>query len=124
MPTKSRSLPQARPELDSAMALVCAIPASDRAGRRVTVQSVVSHAVSSRELETGVAFRFEGDEDIARDLLDLVLAERTCCAQFSYAIDFEARLGAIELRVEGVGQLVQPLKDMYSAFTTGVGAHG
>jgi len=46
-------------------------------------------------------------------LLDLVLAERNCCAQFTYSIVFGPRHQPIELHVEATGALIQPLKVMY-----------
>ena len=71
MTKQPRSLPQATPDLAAAMALVCTIPVRDRGARSVTVQSVISQAMSSRELGNGVAFRFEGTDNIAQLLLEL-----------------------------------------------------
>lgn len=113
MDSGSGSLSPATPDVESAMALVCTVSESGRGERQIDVQSVIVRATSFRELENGVAFDFDGSDDIARLLLVLVLAERSCCAQFRYGIGFAPRQGAIELRVEAEGQLVQPLKDLY-----------
>ena len=95
------------------MALVCTLPASERGERRLSVKDILSRATSAREIENGVAFLFENSDDAARSLLDLVLAERNCCAQFSYTIGFEPQHAPIAFRVEAMGALVQPLKDLY-----------
>jgi hypothetical protein len=95
------------------MALVCTVPEAGRGERRTDVQSIIRRATSFRELEDGVAFEFAGSDEVSRLLFDLVLAERSCCAQFRYGIHFGPRQGAIELRVKADGQLVQPLKDLY-----------
>jgi hypothetical protein len=123
MTRSRRELPQAAPDADAAMALVCTIPAGDRAARRHTVHETISQATAARELENGVAFQFAGTDEIARELLDLVLAERSCCADFRYAIAFEPRHGAVEFRVEGAGALVRPLKEMYLTFTPNTATH-
>ena len=113
MSGRSRSLPQAQPSVESAMALVCTLPTLDRDKRRLSVHDVLSRATSSRELTSGVAFLFESSDDAARSLLDLVLAERNCCAQFTYSIIFAPQRASIAFHVEGAGSLVQPLKDLY-----------
>jgi hypothetical protein len=108
-----RSLPQIRRAVDSAMALVCTIPASDRAERIVSVETVITQATSFRELDSGVAFMFNSSEDVARLLLDLVLAETKCCAQFNYSIVFESPHRTIELRVEAHPRLARRLKHLF-----------
>lgn len=116
MTRDKRSLPQATAE--SAMALMCTVPASGRGERRVAVHDVVARAVSSEQLGDGVAFRFENTDDAARMVLDLVLAERNCCSQFSYSLVFGRQLAPIELRIQAAPSLVAPLKDLYAALSS------
>lgn len=114
MPKTPRSLPQAAADIiDSALGLVCSLPAGERPERRASIQAVVSQAISWRELENGVSFSFDNSDAIARSLLDLVLAERHCCAQFTYSIVFEHQHQPIELRVQASGQLVRLLKGLF-----------
>jgi hypothetical protein len=124
MSRQTRTLPQAPPEVETAMALVCTLPESGRSDRRITLQSVIARARSAHELPEGVGFRFESSEEIANELLDLVLAERVCCANFSYTLYFEPGQGAIELRIEAPTDFARPLKDMYLSFATREGTHG
>jgi hypothetical protein len=112
---QTRSLPLAAADVvDSALALVCSLPADSRHERRISMNAVVSQATSRHELENGVSFLFENSDDIARSLFDLVLAERHCCAQFRYSILFAPEHQPIELRVEAAGPSVWLLKKLFA----------
>jgi len=110
---KSQSLPQTRAEIDDALGLVCALPLAGRNDRRVALHDVIAQSSSSRELEHGVALAFDDTDEMARGLLDLILAERVCCAKFDYTLVIAPRSRLLELRVEAGGELVHPLKDLY-----------
>lgn len=111
MSDRSRSHPQVP------MAPVCTLPASDRWGRLVSIYSIIRRAKSFHVLRHGVSFRFDNSDDMARLLLDVVLAERNCCQKFSYSMVFGAQHQPIELRIEAAGDLVQPVKDLYLGLT-------
>ena len=93
--------------------LVCNLPAPGRIARAIAVHAVIARATSFRELENGVSFAFRNEDALARSLLDLVLAERNCCAHFRYTLLFAPEHKPIELIVEGDGPLVGPLKTLY-----------
>ena len=113
MTRRSLALPQAPSSVDDALGLVCTLPSADRRGRRSSVHSTVAQAVNVRELINGVALSFTASEENARMLLDLMLAERECCAQFRYSIVDAPPHEMIELHVETVGTAAQPLKALY-----------
>lgn len=113
MSDSPRSLPQMSTDVDSALALVCTVPAIGRNGRRTDVQAVLSLASSCRGVDDGVAITFPNTDDVLQSVVDLVAAERNCCAQFRYTIDFPPEHQPIELRVQAPAQLVQPLRDLY-----------
>ena len=100
-------------ELDSALALVCAVRPRDRSERRADVQAVIARAPSVREAPRGVALVCDGGDETARLLLDFILAERVCCARFVYSVHFEIGSSAIGLHIEADGQLIEPLKSLY-----------
>jgi hypothetical protein len=55
-----------------------------------------------RELESGYAFRFPGDEDeLATRLATFIIAERQCCSFFEFELSFAAEQGPIWLKVSG-----------------------
>jgi len=121
------SLPiQPRPDISSdptsGVSIVCTLPPLARIRRGAAVHEVIGRATSSWELETGVAFAFRNTDDEAQSLFDLVVAERECCGQFRYTIVFPALHEPIELRIEAVGSLVEPLKSLYLGLAnTGMG---
>ena len=110
---RSRTLPHAARAVDAAMGLVCTLPITQRGARRISVRSVIERAAVVKETADGVVLRFNPSDEIPRIILDLVLAERSCCAQFRYAIRFDPPHDAVELHVEADGDLVRPLQDLY-----------
>jgi hypothetical protein len=110
---RSLVLPQIDPSVDDALALVCTIPSTDRGERRVSVAAVVQRARECRDIEFGVSLVFDPSAENAKLVSDLVLAERECCAQFTYTIVFTPLGGDFELRVEAAVVLVRPLKTLY-----------
>ena len=103
--------------VDESLALVCNVPDVARGERRVSVMSIIELSKSIREIDNGVALHFDGSTDTAKTLFDFVLAERQCCAQFTYSMSLEPRATAIELRVTANEQLIRPLKTLYLGLT-------
>lgn len=121
---QSRALPQMPADVDDALGLVCTLPGSERADRRISIRDIISQATGWSELETGVTVRFDGSDEAARLIFDLILAERVCCAQFSYTMGFAPQRGALELRVEAPIAQRQALKDLYLTLAREAGIDG
>jgi len=79
-------------------------------GRAPEVRNILSKATGRRQTDDGVIVEFSNDDATARTVLEFVLAERRCCAFFSYEIGFSPRL---TLRLRASGMYLQPLKAMY-----------
>jgi len=88
------------------MQLVC----TDR-GRAPEVRNILGKATGRRQMDDGVIVEFPNDDATARTLLEFVLAERQCCAHFTYEIAFAPTL-TLRLRASGVYLL--PLQMMYA----------
>ena len=101
------------PVVDEALAFVCNLPQGDRRQRQVDVMSLVERATKVRAIENGVALSFDGSSDTARMVIDFVLAERDCCAQFSYSILFAPHAGSVELSIVAGRASARPLRDLY-----------
>jgi hypothetical protein len=110
---RSHTLPQVAPVIDEALALVCNVPLAARDQRRVDAMSVVDRATGVRDIDNGVALTFDGSADTARTVVDFALAERDCCAQFTYSILFAPHASSVELRIIGSAASVQPLRGLY-----------
>lgn len=95
------------------LALVCTLPPADREGRRVTLRSILAHATHIAEESDGVRVDCGGSDEIAAMLLQFVLAERQCCAAFTYDLLFAPDHSTITFRVSGRGRDVAPLKALY-----------
>jgi hypothetical protein len=79
-------------------------------GRAPEVKSILSKATGRRTTDDGVIVEFPNDDATARAVLEFVLAERRCCAFFSYELGFSPGL---TLRLRASGMYLRPLKAMY-----------
>lgn len=107
--------------VDAAIALVCTLSPAGRDGRRISAQQLVDRATGIARLEDGVVLGFPGSDECARMVLEFVLAERECCAQFMYEIMFGPDRGPITLRVRATGAFVAALRVMYEGLARDAG---
>jgi hypothetical protein len=80
-------------------------------GRLPEVRNILGKATGRRQTDDGVIIEFPTDDATARTLLEFVLAERRCCAHFTYEIGFSPEL---TLRLRASGLYLVPLKMMYA----------
>lgn len=114
------SLPQAAPGVEESLALVCALPDAGRSERRIAAAAMIDRATAVHATQNGARLVFDGSRDTARMVVEFALAERECCAQFTYCITFDPRAESVELRVTAPDHLVEPLKHLY----VGLGTEG
>lgn len=100
---------------DEALGLVCNLHPSGRNDRRVAVQDLLKLVLERREIESGVVLHFTTAENTARLELSFVLTERQCCDRFRCSIVFDPGSETHSLAVEADGDLIAPLKLLYSA---------
>jgi hypothetical protein len=74
------------------------------------VRQILKVATARRSTDDGVIIEFPDDDATARILLEYVLAERRCCAHFSYEIAFAPTL---TLRLRAAGLYLLALKAIY-----------
>lgn len=79
-------------------------------GRASEVRTILGKATGRHATDDGVIVDFPNDDATARTLVEFVLAERRCCAFFSYEISFSPGL---TLRLRASGMYLLPLKAMY-----------
>jgi hypothetical protein len=80
-------------------------------GRAPEVRNLLSKATGRHQTDDGVIIQFPNDDATARTLLEFVLAERRCCALFTYEIGFSPEL---TLRLRASSLYLVPLKMMYA----------
>jgi hypothetical protein len=79
-------------------------------GRAPEVRAILGKATARHNTDDGVIVEFPDDDATARTVLEFVLAERRCCAFFTYEMGLSPRL-TLRLRASGVYLL--PLKALY-----------
>ena len=80
-------------------------------GRAPEVRNILGKSTGRRQTADGVIIEFPNDDATARTLFEFVLAERRCCAHFTYEVAFAPEL---TLRMRASGLYLVPLKMMYA----------
>lgn len=83
-------------------------------GRLPEVKALLGKATARRATDDGVIIEFPGDDTTARTVLEFVLAERRCCAQFTYEIAFAPPADRVTLRLRGAGLYLVALKALFA----------
>lgn len=83
-------------------------------GRLPEVKTLLGRATDRRATDDGVILEFAGDDATARTVLDFVLAERRCCAQFTYEISFAPPHERVTLRLRAAGLYLAALKALFA----------
>jgi hypothetical protein len=81
--------------------IACTLTEAELRTREQEVSPLFEHITRARELSDGYAFAFPPDASRAHDLLDLILAERACCAFFTFELSFPAPHDAVWLYLRG-----------------------
>ncbi len=85
--------------------IACTLTERELRVRQQEVTPLFEHIVKVCELSDGYAFAFPPDASRAHDLLDLVLAERACCAFFTFELTFPAPHDAVWLSLRGSAEI-------------------
>jgi hypothetical protein len=83
-------------------------------GRLPEVKTLLGRATARHGTEDGVIIQFPGDDATARTVLEFVLAERRCCAQFTYEISFAPPNEQLALRLRADGPYLAALKATFA----------
>ena len=81
--------------------IACSLAGGEQERRIEDAGSLLREGRLVGELEDGYEFAFPGDAGWAMRLVELVVAERSCCPFFRFELDFRPGGGEILLRVRG-----------------------
>ena len=95
------------------LALVCALPESDRAQRRIEIQALLQNRTALTRQPDGVELQWKFSEETARSLLDFIFFERTCCKTFSYELRFAPPHTQVTLRMRTSAEQVEAIQALY-----------
>ena len=84
------------PLLSDEAPIACTLGAESLRGRLGDWQSLLTHAVERREIDSGVRVEFEAGVP-TDELMRLVAAEQDCCQFFRFAITVDTRGIALEI---------------------------
>jgi hypothetical protein len=87
--------------MSSAIPLACSLSGAELGRRADEVTTLFGQAVAIEELPDGFEFSFAASADRARELLEFVLTESTCCPFFTFELHFATPHSRIGLRVRG-----------------------
>jgi hypothetical protein len=91
--------------------IACTLTEQELRARQEEVTPLFEHVTRVCELPDGFAFAFPPDPGRAHDVLDLILAERVCCAFFTFELAFPAPHDAIWLSLRGSAQIKDFVRD-------------
>jgi len=106
----TNDLTQGDPDQAAAAALACDLPAEAFARRAMDTTQLFDESRSRRALADGAELEFAGDDEVARALLDFVLAERRCCASLSYELAFVPDHSSVRLTLRGRGRQAEAIR--------------
>jgi hypothetical protein len=90
--------------------IACNLTGPRFVARREEIIGLLRQSTRTERLEDGYAFEFDGTARRARQLVDFISAERSCCQFFLFELVFEPGEGSVWLRVrgpEGAGEFVR-----------------
>ncbi len=83
-------------------------------GRLPEVKALLGQATARRATDDGVIIEFAGDDATARTVLEFMLAERRCCAHFTYELVLAPPEDRVTLRLRAAGLYRVALKAMFA----------
>jgi hypothetical protein len=95
------------------MTIVCTLPEGDLRQRRIEIQALFSQRTALTRHPDGVELEWPFSEEIARNLLDFILFERSCCQSFSYELRSSPPHDAVALRLRAAPEEVEALHSLY-----------
>lgn len=93
--------------------LVCTLPSTEFAKRRIEVQGFVERASSVEATSTGLRFVFRNTNETAHALVDFILLEQKCCSAVSYELQSLPPHTDIILQLHASGELLASLQALY-----------
>lgn len=93
--------------------LLCTLPNTELADRRMEVQKFFGRACSVAAISTGLRFVFHNTNETAHALVDFILFEQKCCNAVSYELQSLPPHTTLILLLHASGELLAPLQSLY-----------
>jgi hypothetical protein len=99
--------------------IACTLSTDARAARTSAIDHLFQQAVHIQDLDDGYALAFPADDEWARTLFDFIVAERACCAFFTFTLTFPAPHDAIWLSLRGANGVKEMLSVTFANLRAG-----
>ncbi|HEY0049544.1 MAG TPA: hypothetical protein VGB68_09685 [Pyrinomonadaceae bacterium] len=87
---------------DSILPVACTLnDAEFREREQVILRKLMQTAVERKELADGFDFRFSPDDDLLREITEMIILERKCCPFLDFKIALKAGNADIWLEITG-----------------------
>lgn len=96
------------------LSIACALTDKELKMRRETVlRQIAAHLIDFRELENGFNYRFPADDDVLRELVNVINLERKCCPFLNFKLIVESQNETIALELTGRESTKELLKSLF-----------
>jgi hypothetical protein len=87
---------------DSTLPVACTLnDAEFREREQMILRKLMPAALERKELPDGYAFRFSSDDDLLKEIVEMIILERKCCPFLEFKIALAATNGDIRLEITG-----------------------
>jgi hypothetical protein len=87
---------------DSTLPVACALNDAEFCEReQLILQKILQNVLERKELADGFGFRFASDDDLFREITEMIILERKCCPFLDFKITLEAGNGDIRIEMTG-----------------------
>ncbi len=89
----------------------CSLDSEAQSKRFIEIKKeIFSKSIRNKELKDGMEFTFQEPKEFNQTLLEFIEFERGCCKDFTFALHFEPRNGAVTLRMTGSSEIKEMIK--------------
>jgi hypothetical protein len=87
---------------DSTLPIACTLTDAEfRERERAILRKLMQTVLERKELADGYGFRFSSDDDLLKEITEMIILERKCCPFLDFEITLEAGSGDIRLEITG-----------------------
>ncbi len=99
---------------NNALPIACALTDKELQMRRETVlQQVAASLIDFAEVENGFSYRFPADDNVLRELVNVINLERECCPFLNFKLIVESQNETVALELTGQEGTKEMLKSLF-----------
>lgn len=100
--------------MDDVLPIACTLSDKELQTRRETVlRQVAAHLIDFQELENGFSYRFPADDDVLRQLINVINLERKCCPFLNFKLIVESQNETVAFELTGQTGTKEMLESLF-----------